>query len=179
MQAFSWFLTIKLSLFSAWQFLSLVRNRTLHLKFDRIGTAYNIKDRGSYQILRESINYLELDEEPVVLIVAFRMKFLGNSSFLHRLFLSLSILTTPVWSGFPGFHTKLWMVDPKTNNYLGAYQWYGEENAKVYQGFLLRLLNTLAVTNSISIDRHPKTDLEDFLKSCSQSSLSSPSTLLV
>ena len=51
-------------------------------------------------------------ETPNVLVVGFQLKVIGAHPIPHWIFQRCCLLTTPFWSGLPGFSVKLWMVDP-------------------------------------------------------------------
>lgn len=64
----------------------------------------------------------------------------------------------------PGFRVKLWMVDLKTKNYLGIYDWRGDDNAHAYLDFLLPILRFFSVTGTVWAKQVSTTDFEDYLK---------------
>jgi hypothetical protein len=74
----------------------------------------------------------------------------------------LSILTTPFWSGFDGFGTKLWMVDPRTHSYAGIYEWGGSTEAQRYLGVLLPILRAVSTKGSVVCKVHSDTELTAF-----------------
>ena len=63
--------------------------------------------------------------DPAVLVVQFRLRAFGHRQFLHALFRRECILHTPLFAGFPGFQTKLWISDTATGVYRGLYEWDG------------------------------------------------------
>jgi hypothetical protein len=139
--------------------------RIIHLRKDRLGQIFQVENKGKFKIFRETVNLEEINESPVVLVVGFRLKIIGSNRALHWLFQRICILTTPFWAGFRDFHTKLWMVDPKTKNYLGIYQWFGEQNTQNYLDFLIPVLSFFSVKNSIWYKIYPNRELEEYLKS--------------
>ena len=116
---------VKLATRSVAQFCRLVVSRSLHLRRDRLGERYTIDQGGTYAIFRETVCDDTAASPGVVLVVGFRLRVIHGNPALHWLFQRLCILTTPFWSGFRGFHVKLWMVDPTSKNYLGIYSWIG------------------------------------------------------
>lgn len=153
---------IKQTLISVIRFLGLGFT-SLKLKKDRLGNLYQIERAGRYAIFRETINTKIPREEPTVLVVGFRLKWIKSSGFLHWLFQRCCILTTTFWGGFSGFKVKLWMVDSETKNYLGIYQWYGERNAQTYVDFLTPILNFFSVKNSVWRRLHSNVELNNYL----------------
>jgi hypothetical protein len=73
------------------------------------------------------------------------------------------LLTTPFWSGLPGFSVKLWMVDPETKRYLGIYDWRGADQAQRYVDALIRVLQPLSTRGSVWYRLIPNTELEPHL----------------
>jgi hypothetical protein len=86
---------------------------------------------------------------PAVLVVQFRLRAFGHRRFLHALFRRECILHTPLFAGFPGFQTKLWISDTATGVYRGLYEWDGPERAADYADQLVRLLVPLSTHGSV------------------------------
>lgn len=80
------------------------------------------------------------------------------------MFQRVCLLTTPFWSGLPGFKVKLWMVDPTTRNYLGIYDWRGEEEAQQYVNALVRVLKPLSTSDSVWFRLQPNQALDLYLE---------------
>src|SRR5688500_17982372 len=107
----TWRKIITLATHSVVENVRLISSNSLHLCRNRLGTRYLIDQGGRYEIFRETINDRISQYEPVILIVGFRLRLIRSNPFLHWIFQRMCILTTPFWSGFHGFHIKLWMVD--------------------------------------------------------------------
>lgn len=152
----------KLAAISLIRFPQIAFNR-LFLRRGRLGRQYDIEQAGCFQIFRETVSRLESDATPVVLVVGFRLKLIDSNPLLHWLFQRLCILTTPFWSGFDGFKVKLWMVDQQTKNYLGIYQWLGEDNAITYVNFLTPVLKFFSAKNSVWHRMHLNKKLDEYL----------------
>jgi hypothetical protein len=103
-------------------FPGLAARGRLRLRTERLGRSYRLCGGRSYRVFRETVRPLP-DERRTVIEVCFRLKLIRAARLPHWLFQRLCILTTPFWSGFDGFGTKLWMVDPDTGSYAGIYQW--------------------------------------------------------
>lgn len=153
---------LKQAIASAIQFPRLAL-RSLHLRGERLGYRYTIEQASQYAIFRETVSTRIIDESPVVLVIGFRLKIIGSHPSWHWLFQRCCIITTPFWSGFLGFQTKLWMVDPGSKNYLGIYQWFGERNAHRYIDFLLPVLRFFSVKKSVWYRFYPEMKLEEYL----------------
>lgn len=148
---------------SARNFIGLMWRRSLNHRRDRLGHTYSIENSGSFEIFRETVSDAGEDTVPVVLVVGFRLRFLHSFRAAHWLFQRLCLMTTPFWSGFPGFRVKLWMVDPVTKNYLGIYDWDGESNAQTYVEALERVLRYVSTPGSVWHELHANQELEPFL----------------
>lgn len=148
---------------SVWNFLKLALAEKLHRRKERLGRSYTLKDRGEFRIFRETTSGDVVSDKHVVLVVGFRLKLLGNNKLAHKLFQKVCILTTPFWSGFVGFATKLWMVQPQTNNYLGIYDWSGKQNAQNYADTLVKILRPLSTPDSVWYKIH-ETEFEKYLE---------------
>lgn len=140
----------------------LVAAHRLHLKTERLGALYRVRSC-DYAVFRETVNLASVGD-PIVLVVGFRLKAIGSVGWLHWLFQRLCILTTPFWSGIPGFGVKLWMVNPDTKDYLGIYDWRGEMQAKRYLDFLIPILNFFSVGGSVWREMLSGRELEDYLE---------------
>lgn len=127
----------------------------LHLNRSRLGNSYAIDEGGIYTVFRQTDGNDGVGGEPVVLVVGFRLKLIRSSRIMHWIFQRVCILTTPFWSGFPGFRIKLWMVDPQTKNYLGIYEWAGKENAEHYASTLEKILHFFSTKDSVWYKIHP------------------------
>jgi hypothetical protein len=95
-------------------------------------------------VLRETAIRDRDPQDPAVLVVRFRLRAFGRRRLLHELFRRECILHTPMFPGFPGFQTKLWLSDTATGTYRGLYEWDGAERAADYAEVLVRLLIPLS-----------------------------------
>ena len=67
----------------------------------------------------------------------------------HALFRAESILNTPLFVGFPGFRSKLWMAHDQQGVYRGLYEWDGPQRAEQYARSLWRVLGLVSEPDSI------------------------------
>jgi len=118
-------------------------------KYSRIGKKITIKGKGEYQIFRETVNTDNKSKNYVTLTIGFRFRLLGKNPLLHGLFQKLCILSLPLWAFYPGFIHKLWLVDPKTKNYVGLYKWDTPAHAESYRKYLTKMLNFTCTPGSI------------------------------
>jgi hypothetical protein len=143
-------------------FPELAIDRRLRLGSERLGRSYRLCDGRSYSVFRETVKPLP-DEQRTVIEVGFRLKLIRTATLPHWMFQRLCILTTPFWSGFDGFGTKLWMVDPHTHCYAGIYEWSAPATARTYLDVLLPVLRAVSVAGSVFSRVHPVAELESFL----------------
>ena len=144
-------------------FPGLAASRRLRLESKRLGRTYDLCDGHSYRVFRETVRPLP-EEQRTVIEVGFRLELVRSAALPHWLFQRLCILTTPFWSGFDGFGTKLWMVDPRTRSYAGLYEWSGPAAALNYLDVLLPVLRLVSVPGSVFSELHPARELADFLR---------------
>ena len=88
--------------------------------------------------------------EPVVLVVEFRMRFL-NSRRGQAYFRVVSLLNIPLFAGFPGFATKLWMAADEEGKYRGLYEW---DDARLAEDYVRALWWPLAVVSRLDSIRY-------------------------
>lgn len=156
----------RLVLRSLRSFLRLARRHELRLAAGRLGDGYRLFDGRVYRVFRETVREPAAAERGASVIeVCFRLRFAGSSRVAHALFQRACILTTPFWSGFAGFATKLWMVEPQTGAYAGIYQWGEPATARAYLAVLLPVLRVVSVRGSVAYELHPDTRLAEFLVS--------------
>jgi hypothetical protein len=101
---------------------------------------------------------------PAVLVVEFRLRLCGpRRRLLHAAFRTGCVVNVPLFAGFPGFGTKLWMADLGTCGYRGVYEWYGADLADSYAAALSRILSPVSVPGSVRYRVIPGVFLEDYL----------------
>jgi hypothetical protein len=84
----------------------LARRRT-HLPRQLVGTQLRFADGTTARVFRETTVDRDEPQNPCLLVVRFRLRLLRGR--WHRLFLWECILNTPLFVGFPGFVSKLWL----------------------------------------------------------------------
>ena len=152
-----------MALGSARRFVSLERHRSLRRPPERLGQSFRFDDGRSYRIFRETVSNGAPASVPVVLVVGFQLRAIRAFALPHWIFQRCCLLTTPFWSGLPGFSVKLWMVDPETKRYLGIYDWRGTDTAQRYVSALLRVLGPLSTHDSVWFELIPKQELDSYL----------------
>jgi hypothetical protein len=152
-----------MALGSARRFVSLERHRSLRRPPERLGQSFRVDDGRSYRIFRETVSDAAPATAPVVLVVGFQLRAIRAFALPHWIFQRCCLLTTPFWSGLPGFSVKLWMVDPETKRYLGIYDWRGVDTAQRYVSALVRVLGPLSTDDSVWFQLIPNQPLDPYL----------------
>jgi hypothetical protein len=74
-----------------------------------------------------------------------------------------SLLNTPLFVGFPGFVSKLWMAHDSNGAYRGLYEWDGPHAAEQYARALWRVLALVSVPGSIDYQVLPGVRRDELL----------------
>jgi len=104
-------------------------------------------DDGRGRVYRDTVAVRPPTVDPCVLVVEFRLR--GVHGRAHTLFRWESLLNTPMFAGFPGFVSKLWVAHDEHEIYRGVYEWDGPERAEAYVRALWWLLAPVSVRGSI------------------------------
>jgi hypothetical protein len=104
-------------------------------------------DGTSARVFRETIVDRGSASEACILLVEFRLHFVRG--WAHALFRWESLLNTPLFVGFPGFISKLWVANDEHDVYRGMYEWDGPARAEYYARSLWRVLALGCVASSI------------------------------
>ena len=126
----------------------LLASGELHQPDTSVGQRLTFADGTSARIYRETVADGPPPAEPVVLVVTFRMWLLNG----HRgraYFRLVSLLNTPLFAGFPGFSTKLWLAADEQGRYRGLYEWDGARRAEEYVQALWWPLRVISHRDSI------------------------------
>ncbi|MDN5795309.1 MAG: hypothetical protein L0H79_06090 [Intrasporangium sp.] len=118
----------------------------VHLPREWVGRRVAFGDGSTGRVYRETA----VDARPVdtcVLDVCFRLRGVRGAG--HALFERESLLNTPLFVGFPGFATKLWVAHDDNGTYRGLYEWDGAARADAYARALWRVLQLVSVPDSI------------------------------
>jgi len=98
-----------------------------------------------------------------VFVVRFQFK-----KFSHKINMRLSRIPILLIAGSPGFQNKIWMIDWKTGYWQGVYQF---ENAtaieKYKKSFVLGMMNKRAVSETITYQVLPDTEINEFIQGIS------------
>lgn len=123
----------------------LVRGQ-VQLRRDWVGREIRFADGSTGRVYRETAAD-ESPSDPCVLLVFFRLRGIRGAG--HKLFEWESLLNTPLFIGFPGFGTKLWIAHDANGVYRGLYEWDGAPLADAYARSLWRFLQLVSEPGSI------------------------------
>lgn len=124
-------------------------------------------DGSSAVVYRETVADRAEPTEPVVLVVAFRLRGVRGQG--HAVFRAESLLNTPLFAGFPGFVSKLWLTADEAGRYRGFYQWDGAVPARDYVRALWWPLALVSVRSSIRYHVIPGAHSRDVLAEAAES----------
>ncbi len=125
----------------------LLRQRRIHLPAGHVGMRLRFGDGTSGRVYRETVIDREETRDPCVLVVGFRLRAVRGRG--HAIFRWESLLNTPLFAGFPGLVSKLWLAADERGRYRGLYEWDGPRRAEAYARALWRVLALVSVPGSI------------------------------
>jgi hypothetical protein len=139
----------------------LLWQRRVHLPAERVGRRPRFADGTSARVYRETVVERGATEDPCVLVVEFRLR--AVRGWAHAAFRAESLLNTPLFVGFPGFVSKLWLAHDERGRYRGLYEWDGPQRADHYARALWRVLALVSVPGSIHYMVLPGLRRDEFL----------------
>ena len=119
----------------------------MHLPSQRRGMRLRFADGTSARVFRETVVDRGPTADPCVLVVEFRLRAVRGRG--YAVFHRESLLNTPLFAGFAGFVSKLWLADDERGRYRGLYEWDGPRLAENYARALWRVLALVSVPGSI------------------------------
>jgi hypothetical protein len=125
----------------------LLWRRRMHLPRGRAGMRLRFADGTSGRVYRETVVDRGPTLDPCVLVVEFRLRAVRGRG--HAAFRLESVLNTPLFAGFPGFVSKLWLACDERGRYRGVYEWDGPRLAENYARALWRVLALVSVPGSV------------------------------
>jgi hypothetical protein len=125
----------------------LLARRRIHLPAGQAGKVVRFADGTSARVYRETVVDRGATRDPCALVVEFRLR--GVRGRGHTVFRWESLLNTPLFVGFPGFVSKLWLAHDERGRYRGLYEWDGADRAEHYARALWRVLALVSVRGSI------------------------------
>jgi hypothetical protein len=118
----------------------------VHWPRANVGRRLRFADGTTGEVYRETV-VARPPVEPCLLVVCFRLRLLRGPG--HVLFRWESWLNTPLFVGFPGFVSKLWLAADEDDRYRGVYEWDGAGPAEHYARSLWRVLALVSEPRSI------------------------------
>jgi hypothetical protein len=127
--------------------VTLLARRALAQPETHVDQVLRFADGSGGRVYRETLVKESSVAEPALLVVAFRLRWVRGRG--HALFRAESLLNTPLFVGFPGFVSKLWLANDENGVYRGFYQWDGSARADSYVRALWWVLALVSVRDSI------------------------------
>ena len=140
--------------------LEMLARGDIHQPREHVGRRISFGDGTTGRVYRET----RVDQpcsDPCVLVVAFRLRAVRGWG--HLAFERESILHTPLFVGFPGFGSKLWLAHDDHDVYRGLYEWDGPITAEQYARSLWRVLELVSAKGSIDYRVIPDLRRDDLL----------------
>ena len=120
--------------------VGLLAQHRIHLPRKHVGMRLRFADGTSARVYRETV-VDGAPKDPCALVVEFRLwAWAVRGRRTHALFRWESLLNTPLFVGFPGFVSKLWLANDEHGVYRGVYEWDGPARAEHYARCLWRVL---------------------------------------
>jgi hypothetical protein len=141
---------------------ALIARGRVHQPRDHVGQRCAFADGTSAAVYRETVVDRPPPRSPAVLVVRFELRGL-HAPRLHSLFRLESELHTPLFIGFPGFVSKLWIRQDEHGCYRGLYDWDDPSLATRYVGALWWALRVVSVPDSIQAMVFPGLRRDDLL----------------
>jgi hypothetical protein len=139
----------------------LLAEGRVHLPRRNVGRRLPFTDGTQAVVYRETVVDRGPTRHPTVLLVRFQLALVRGPG--HALFRAESILNTPLFVGFPGYVSKLWLGNDEHGVYRGIYEWDGPVRAENYMRTLWRVLALVSVPGSIQYRVLPGIRRDDFL----------------
>jgi hypothetical protein len=108
----------------------LLTQRRVHQPTVHVGDVLGFADGTSASVYRETVIRRAKTLDPAVLMVAFRLRWVRGR--WHAAFRAESLLNTPLFVGFEGLVSKLWLSHDELGRYRGLYEWDGPALADSY-----------------------------------------------
>ncbi|MGZ4630421.1 hypothetical protein [Oryzihumus sp.] len=126
---------------------TLTARRSIHQPRRHVGLELHFADGHAPRVYRETVIDRPPTRDPTVLVVCFRLRAVRGRG--HDLFRLESELNTPLFVGFPGFVSKLWLAHDASGQYRGLYEWDDADLAEDYVRALWWVLALVSHRDSI------------------------------
>jgi len=114
---------------------------------EHLGRTIRFADGTESRVYRETRVDRDPPVDPCVLVMAFRLRWVRGEG--HAAFELESVLHTPLFVGFPGVVSKLWLAHDDHAVYRGLYEWDDPRLADTYARSLWRVLALVCEPGSI------------------------------
>jgi len=125
----------------------LLRERRIRQPTDHVGEVLSFADGSAARVYRETVVARAPTTDRCALVVEFRLRWIRGRG--HALFRAESLLNTPLFVGFPGFVSKLWLAHDQHGAYRGVYEWDDPDLAHAYARAMWRVLAMVSEPGSI------------------------------
>jgi hypothetical protein len=132
---------------------ALLARRRIHTPTEHVGLRLSFADGTSSWVYRETVVDRPATADACALVVEFRLHAVRGWG--HTAFRPLSLLNTPLFVGFPGFVSKLWLAHDQNGVYRGLYEWDGPVLAEAYARALWRVLALVSARGTIHYKVRP------------------------
>ena len=150
----------------------LLARRHIHRPTEHVGQHLRFADGTSSWVYRETVVTRAAPTDPCVLVVEFRLRLVRGRG--HTAFRWLSLLNTPLFAGFPGFVSKLWLAHDENGVYRGLYEWDGPDLAEAYARALWRVLALVSAAGTIHYQVLPGLRRDALLREPTMADLAEP-----
>jgi hypothetical protein len=140
--------------------IAMLARREIHQPLGNVGRVIRFADGTTGRVYRETV-VARTPSNPCLLVVSFRLRWVRGRG--HTLFRMESILNTPLFVGFTGFVSKLWLANDGHDIYRGIYEWDGADRAERYARSLWRVLELVSEHGSIDYRVFPGVRRDDVL----------------
>lgn len=141
----------------------LALRKRLNRPRQHLGRRLRFADGTTATVYRETAVARAAPADPAVLVVRFRLRGVRGAG-AHAAFRAESLLNTPLFVGFRGFVSKLWLAHDANDVYRGLYEWDGPGLAESYARALWRVLALVSVPGSIAYQVLPGIRRDDVLR---------------
>jgi hypothetical protein len=148
---------------SAREWMRMSARHRLARPVHHVGMMLSFRDGTTSRVFRETCVVGAGTVDPVLLVIGFRLAFLDDLELLHAGFRRECVIHTPLFAGFRGFRSKLWLEDADTRVYRGVYQWDGQEDAATYAARMVGLLAPLSNRGTARSQLVPGLTRSDYL----------------
>lgn len=124
----------------------MLARREVRFPRSQVGRRIAFADHTSARVYRDTA-VARAAAEPCFLAVTFRLRAVHGRG--HAWFRAESWLNTPLFVGFPGFASKLWLAHDEQGRYRGLYEWDGADRAETYARSLWHVLALVSEPTSI------------------------------